>query len=82
MTRYEVICGASGDRAEADDLAAALAAALTLVDDYLNARGTQGATRVARRSLIIARNGQYDGLATTMAQDGQRPPDYSTKETR
>jgi hypothetical protein len=66
---YKIVCAASGDVAFAEDLNGALAAAYSLVDD---APHLQGATGTHRRSLSIYKNGQYDGLATTLAQEGRR----------
>lgn len=65
---YEIILPGHA-RAEADDLGSALLAAATLVEDAdpYNAFG-----RALRAELIITRDGRYDGLATTMAQSGQR----------
>lgn len=65
---YEIRCVASGDTAEAEDLAAALYAAATLVRDHGDHRRAQGASRAARLSLIISRDGVYDGPATSRAR--------------
>jgi hypothetical protein len=69
---YGIYCPASGDTAEAETLAAALVAAATLADDHGSHHATTDAYRAARASLIVTREGVYDGLATTMARDGQR----------
>ncbi len=65
---YEIILP-SHARAEADDLGSALLAAATLCEDAdpHNAFG-----RFLRAELIITRDGLFDGLATTMAREGQR----------
>ena len=68
---YAIHCKASGDFAEASDLASALLAARTLVADHTEASGRQGATKAARCSLIVVRDGMFDGLATTLAQAGE-----------
>lgn len=68
---YEVIIGKTGDRAEADTLAGALLAASTMVREYADEQQTQGARRAARESVLIVRDGRYDGLATVIAQQGQ-----------
>lgn len=65
---YEIILPEHA-RAEADDLGAALLAAATLCED---ADPTRSFNRALRRSLIITRDGRYDGLATSMAREGQR----------
>lgn len=64
---YEVIVGS--DRAEAEDLGGALLAAATLLAEQRHHGGA--AHRDARQSIIVCREGKYDGLATTMARTGR-----------
>jgi ornithine cyclodeaminase/alanine dehydrogenase-like protein (mu-crystallin family) len=67
---FDIVCIASGDRAQADDLDSALVAAATLVNDHSQARRRQGATLAARRSIVILRDGLRDNVATTLAHQG------------
>lgn len=68
---YEIRCYASGDRAEADDAAAALVAADTLARDYADASSVRSLKR-ARATLEIACNGTYNGMLTRLARAGYR----------
>lgn len=65
LTPYEIIVGP--DRAEAEDLDSAIAAARTLIDDNDNGFNR----RQLRESAIVTLDGKYDGLATTMARTAQ-----------
>lgn len=67
VNQYEVAVG--DQRAEAEDLGGALTAAATLVNDAAEAGGNR---TMLRRSVMVYRDGQYDGLATIMAQAGDR----------
>lgn len=71
-TPFEIICTASGDRAEAETAEAALVAADTLARDSLDGISAQGALRAARRTLYITENGTYNGLLTEFARRGVR----------
>lgn len=71
---FEILLGKTGARAEAETLAGALLAASTLVDDYAEAQGSQGARRAARESVTITEDGAYAGTATVLAQEGRRLP--------
>jgi len=74
--QFQIVVAATGDRAEADCLDAALIAASTLVDDRADHLGTQGALAATRRSVIILRDGKHDAIATTLARSGaRRSPD-------
>lgn len=69
---YEIICGLTGDVAEADDADGALRAAAQLADDAFDALSIQGRYKAARRSLIVSRRGVYDGRLTALAVSGAR----------
>jgi hypothetical protein len=71
---YWIKCQESGDTAEAPDLASALVAAYTLTRDHADHLRTWGALTATRRSLLITRDGIYDGQATRLAHQGRRTP--------
>lgn len=58
----------NGDTAEAENVGGILLAAHTLTTE---ASVHQGDRRRLRAGLVITRNGNYDGLVTTMARDGR-----------
>lgn len=62
---YEVIIGTMGDRAEAETIDGILFAARTLAND---AAKHYGVARLVQHTAIVTRDGQYDGLVTTMAR--------------
>lgn len=70
---YGIFCGASGDRAEAEDLGSALVAADTLARDWAEGRG-RGALDAARARMVITLNGRYDSVPTAMARQGRTTP--------
>lgn len=72
MNAFAIKCGLTGDAAEAETFEAALVAAAALVDDAFDAVPVQGRTKAARRSLLIIRDGMYDGAATSLARAGLR----------
>lgn len=62
---YTIRLGSTGDSAEAEGESAMLTTARTLVRDAAIGYGT---ARIHRRSLIVAKNGRYDGAATEKAK--------------
>jgi hypothetical protein len=68
---FEIICAASGDRAEAETAGDALVAADTLARDAADT-GAQGSLRAARRTLYVTEHGTYNGLLTEFARRGVR----------
>lgn len=67
---YEIHCRLTGDRAEALDDDAALAAAAQLVRDAFDGMPVQGRDKAARESLYIVRDGAYQGILTELARLG------------
>jgi hypothetical protein len=67
---FEIVLGATRDRATAETPEAALLAAATLVDDAY--KGTQGQIRELRGTVYITENGAYAGVLTAFARQGTR----------
>lgn len=63
---YEVILS-NGDRAEAEDIGGILLASNTLRKEAV----ANGCSPRIGRETVVTLDGQYDGLVTTMAQDGR-----------
>lgn len=68
---YEIVCHASGDRAEADTAEAALVAADTLARDHVAGRASRDLKRT-RATLAIVVNGTHHGALTGLARAGYR----------
>lgn len=72
----EIICTASGDRADAPSAEHALVAAAQLVTDHVDADGGSyyRSPKRVRATLIITENGTYNGTLTGLARAGYRGP--------